>query len=257
MKRIHLFEVEDLGWFPNWMRQSMTRCINVIHGFLKTDEKVSKIISDTLEKSPQNQIIDLCSGSGGPMIDVTQKLRAQEKNVTLTMTDLYPNLDFAKAINAKDDGIHFETEPVDATKVGPERKGLRTMICSFHHMPPKQAKAILQSAADDKQPIVIYEISDNSIPNFFWWLPLPINFLMCLFITPMVKPLTWYQIVFTYLIPIIPMAYAWDGAVSNVRTYTHDDLDELLKDIDYKDYVWEKGVVEEQMKKIYLVGYPK
>ena len=34
MKRIHLFEFEDLPWFPNWLRTCMTRYIVTIHRLL-------------------------------------------------------------------------------------------------------------------------------------------------------------------------------------------------------------------------------
>ena len=49
--------------------------------------------------------------------------------------------------------------------------------------------------------------------------------------TPLVKPLTWRQIVFTYLIPIIPICYAWDGQASLPRMYTMDDVEVLLPGI--------------------------
>jgi hypothetical protein len=77
-----------------------------------------------------------------------------------------------------------------------------------------------------------------------------------LFITPVVRPLTWQQLVFTYIIPIIPLCFAWDGAVSNARTYTLNDIDELLKDIEADDYKWEKGKIKGKTTKLYLLGLP-
>ena len=103
-----------------------------------------------------------------------------------------------------------------------------------------------------KQPICIFEISDNSYPIALWWTAFPINIISCLFITPFVRPMSWQQIVFTYLIPIIPICFAWDGAVSNARTYTLEDMDILLKGLETKDYKWEKGVLKGKSKKLYL-----
>lgn len=81
---------------------------------------------------------------------------------------------------------------------------------------------------------------------------------MVFFITPLVRPLTWQQIVFTYLIPLIPLFVAWDGAVSNARTYGMKDLDDLTKGLDSESYIWEKGLIKGKGgNKIYLLGYPK
>ncbi|MDQ3100184.1 MAG: hypothetical protein M3R08_02245 [Bacteroidota bacterium] len=97
-----------------------------------------------------------------------------------------------------------------------------------------------------EQPICIYEISDNGFPIFLWWIAIPLNFIMALLITPFVRPLTLEQIIFTYLIPIIPFFFAWDGAVSNARTYTIEDMDILLEGIETKVSPWntKKGQVD-------------
>ncbi|MDW7691583.1 hypothetical protein R9C00_17450 [Flammeovirgaceae bacterium SG7u.111] len=167
---------------------------------------------------------------------------------------MYPDQEGAKKINDEKGNIHYKTEPVDATDVDKSLKGLRTMVSGFHHLKPKQAKQVLQSASDSKQPICIFEISDNSHPKAIWWLATPFNLITCLFVTLLARPITWQQLVFTYLIPIIPIAFAWDGAVSNARTYTLDDLDLLLKDVDSEGYTWKKGIVKGKSKKIYLIG---
>jgi len=259
MKRIHLFEFEDFSWFPNWLRVRMTRLIVVMHRIMGTSEELAEIINGALSASGETKIIDLCSGSGGPMPEVVQILeeKYERKNVELTLSDLYPNLEAAARFNSEKDNISYETQPVDVTKIGADKQGLRTMICSFHHMKPEAAKQILQSAQDDKQPICIFELSDNSAPILpALMLSFPITFLMCLFITPLVRPMTWQQLVFTYLMPIIPICYAWDGSISNVRTYTRKDLDELISDIQTEDYKWEKRITEGRMKKMYLTGMP-
>ena len=259
MKRIHLFELEDFSWFPNWVRICMTRLIVVMHKILGTREELAELIAKILKETNSSNIIDLCSGSGGPMLDIVQILNKKHglKNINLTLTDLYPNLATAKIINHQDGNkISYQTNPVNATNVDYEIAGLRTMIGSFHHMRPDFAKKILSSAVSSRQPICIFEISDNSIPIFLWWVAIPINFIMCLFITPMVKPFTLQQFLFTYIIPIIPLCFAWDGAVSNARTYTLDDLDLLLEEFKSEDYRWEKGLIKGKSKKLYLLGTP-
>jgi hypothetical protein len=73
----------------------------------------------------------------------------------------------------------------------------------------------------------------------------------------MVRPMTWQQLVFTYLIPILPMFIAWDGAVSNARTYTLEDMGELIHGLSDETYTWEKGKVKGKGgNKLYLLGRP-
>jgi hypothetical protein len=179
-------------------------------------------------------------------------------NLKLTLTDLYPNRELAKEINgSKNANISYVTTSIDATNVPVELSGVRTMVCSFHHMNADTAKKILMDAKARRQPICIYEISDNSFPILFWWVALPFNFLTTFFITPFVRPLTLKQIIFTYLIPIIPFFFAWDGAVSNARTYTLNDLDLLIEGSETQDYKWEKGIIPGKAKKIFLLGLPQ
>lgn len=262
MKRIHLFEWEDLRWFPPLFRQYLTRLILVMHDLLDTHEKVAHLLSDLIKQTRSTQIVDLCSGSGGPMPKVFSMLRNTYdfSDLRLILTDLYPDLAAAKSLNdCSEPNITYSTQAVDATQLEGELKGIRTMIAGFHHMPPKKAKQILVSAIKDRAPILIFEISDNSAPIWLWWLTLPINILTALLITPMVRPIDWKQIVLTYLIPVIPLCFAWDGAVSNARTYTLSDLDELLADIPPQNFVWEKGTIRGKAgtKQLYLMGYPR
>jgi len=258
MKRIHLFEFEDFSWFPNWLRISLTRLIIVVHKILGTEKELEKLLKPLLLNSELHQIVDLCSGSGGPMPAVVESLYYDNedlRDIKLILTDLYPSLNLAKKYHT-DKQTSFYTKSVDATKVSSSLKGIKTMICSFHHMTVDNAKKILKSAKDNNDTICIYEISDNSFPTILNLFSLPINIIMCLLITPFVRPLTLTQLVFTYLIPIIPIFYAWDGAVSNARTYTLADLDVLLEGLHSDKYKWEKGIIKNKGKAIYLIGKP-
>jgi hypothetical protein len=260
MKRIDLFEFEDFSWFPNWIRSCLTRLIVVMHKLLKSSDDLIPILNRALTYSDNNAIIDLCSGSGGPMVEVFKGLRAGkgEKDIKLVLTDLYPNLEMASAINnSAVKNLSYRTSPVNASNVDVELMGVRTMVGCFHHMKPETARQILENAKKSRDPICIYEISDNSFPTFLWWTTIPIIFLIALVITPFVRPLTWKQILFTYIIPIIPLVFAWDGAVSNVRTYTLEDMDILLKGLESPYYKWEKGKISKKAKKLYLLGFPQ
>ena len=231
----------------------------VVHRMLGTAQCLTNLTAEVLGETRTTNILDLCSGSGGPMPEVLHNLRerSQFEGAHLTLSDLYPDLKAANKFNRGDDHVAYRTKPLDAADPDAAFKGLRTMVSSFHHMSPKLARNILESAKNDGQPILIYEISDNSYPKWLWWLSIPTTFIMCLFITPFVRPMTWQQLLFTYLIPIIPLTFAWDGAVSNARTYSLNDLDVLLGGLQDGSYSWEKNVIKGKNRSLYLIGKPR
>jgi hypothetical protein len=260
MKRIHLFELEDFTWFPHWLRACLTKLMVVMHQLVGSSDDLARLLGNALAHSRQLAIVDLCSGGGGPMLPVFEKLRSQPgmADLRLTLTDLYPNQEVAAAVNTSPTPeLAYHLVAVNAVDVPADLPGVRTLVGSFHHMPPATARRILHQAHASQQPICIYEMSDNSLPTALWWISLPLLFLLSFFLTPFARPLTWQQLLFTYLLPLIPLCFAWDGAVSNVRTYTLDDLDTLLQGLDTEHYTWEKGRIGGWAKKLYLLGLPK
>ena len=258
MKRFHLFEFEDQSWFPNWLRMCLTRLIVVAHKLVGSTEIIQDELSKLISSTGEQRIVDLCSGSGGPMIQVIEQIN-QEKNdskIHLTLSDLYPNTALTQSFD-QNPNISYLDRPVDATKLEIAPEGVKTMICSFHHMPPDQARNILQSACSNKETLLIYEMSDNSYPAWLWWTAIPTNIIMCFFITPFVRPLTWQQLLFTYLIPIIPICFAWDGAVSNARTYTVEDMNELLSNVRCENYNWDIHTIKQKGRKLIIIGQPE
>ncbi|WP_299530935.1 hypothetical protein [Ulvibacterium sp.] len=267
MKRIQLFEFEDFSWFPNWLRNCMTNLIVVLQRMMGTSEALASLIARIIHDKKIWRIVDMGSGSGGAMPEVLKILHTKEglEHVELMMTDLYPNKEFIQRFNnTPKTGISYYEHSVDATDIATAPEGLKTMVNSFHHMPPKEARKILESAQENHQPLLIYELGENNIPLLVWWVFLPIGLIilvvMVLFMTPFVKPLTWRQLVFTYIIPIIPICYAWDGQASLPRMYTLADLDKLLEGLKKENYIWEKGYAKTKKGKkkgTYLMGIPK
>ena len=266
MKRIQLFEFEDFSWFPKIFRTSMTHLIVVFHKMTGTPAVIGSLIKELRAKLGFDQIVDIGSGSGGAMPLVLEDLNTEtgETPLKILLTDLHPSPEFIQEINSKNNpNLKYAETPLDATNLKQVPAGLKTMINSFHHMPPAQARQILKSAQEEKQPLLIYEMGQNNIPTLLWWLLLPLSLsiiiVMVLFMTPFVRPLRWQQILFTYLIPLIPIFYAWDGQASLVRMYTFEDLKILLKDLETPDYTWKMDVGKKpDGKKLgyYLVGMP-
>lgn len=227
---------------------------------------LGNLVSRILDEEAIDSIVDLGLGGGGVMPDVLALVRDMpgKENVKLTMTDLYPNVDAIKKFNHPGaPHIEYLSTPVDATSLASTPEGLKTMSNCFHHMRPKMARAILKSAHDNRQPLLIYEMGPNNIPFFAWVLSLPIALpmiaLTAIVLSSFVRPVTFRQMFFSYVIPLIPIFYAWDGHASVPRIYTFDDMDELLIGLDSSDYRWEKGLAKNHKGKDfgnYLLGLP-
>lgn len=243
MKRVQLFEFEDLSWFPDVIRSGMTRVLGAMHRVTKLHETLANECLQVMDKSDENSILDYCSGSGGAMPEVLEEIQKTNSTITLELSDKYPNKESIKRFS-KRDGITYHDESIDASKIERKRPGLKTIVNAFHHMPADSARNILRTAQAQGDTILIYEMAENKIPLLLWWLFLPIGlcivFLMALILTPFAKGVTLSQIFFTYIIPIIPMCYAWDGQASMPRIYSPADIDKLLEEIGSKEgYEWE------------------
>ena len=246
MKRLQLFEFEDFGWLPDFLRTGMTNLIVVFHKMMKTPEILANEISVLRDELDFDRIVDLGSGSGGAMPFCLEKINEgnQENPLQLLLSDLHPNKKVVERINNDENHrITYVENSVNATDFKDVPSGLKTMVGSFHHMSPDIARSILISAEENGQPFMVYELAKNTIPTLVWWLFLPLSLLiliiMSLVMTFFVRPLTFSQLFFTFIIPIIPILYAWDGQASLMRTYTFDDVKTLIGNKENVDYEWE------------------
>ncbi len=127
MRRIHLFEIEDFAWFPSSLRDCLTEMLIVVHRILKTSDDLTPLVERTLLETGERRIVDLCSGSGGPMLEVAKRLRQTDElaDLQLKLTDLFP---IANTNQSADSQTDFHRESVDATNVPSELTGLRQWI---------------------------------------------------------------------------------------------------------------------------------
>lgn len=242
MKRLSLFEFEDFRWFPAPLRECLTLYISLMHRLLGTHRVLAPLLARALKAAGTTEVVDLCSGAGGPLLKTAEQLAADHGVVaSVTLTDLYPNTEAALRINAAaaTTKVRYHLSSVDAGQVPAELRGVRTMVGSFHHMPPAVARRILRDAFEKRQAMCVVEISDNSQPRWLWWAAIPAVLLMVFVLTPFSRPLRLRQVLLTYLFPVLPLVIAWDGAVSNARTYSEADLRELLVGLGAPDYRWE------------------
>jgi hypothetical protein len=184
-------------------------------------------------------------------------LAKQGVSVAVRLSDKYPNTDaFKRASHLTPDAISYHPQPVDATQVPGELPGFRTMFTAFHHFRPEQARAVLADAVRQRQGIGVFEATQRRALVLLLTLPAPLAVLV---VTPFIRPFRWSRLLWTYLIPLVPLVTLFDGLVSCLRTYSIEELRELVGRLDANDYVWEIGTVKSKSSPIpitYLIGVP-
>ncbi len=256
MGRIHLFEFEDQSWFPGVIRNFGTDFLQYLANRTNMFEPIISKLEQGLKCSEGQRIIDLCSGGGGGLLSLNRSLQKENHEVTITLTDLYPNIDAFETTQNQADNFAYVEDAVDARHVPAELKGLRTMFLSFHHFKPSDARQILQNAVDSNQPIGVFEAQERSVPSVIAMLFSPVTLLLT---TPFIRPFRFSRILFSYLIPIVPLFVLWDGVVSALRTYSVKEMEELVQSLESSDrFNWESGRIKSGPGAIlYLLGTPK
>jgi hypothetical protein len=271
MRRLQFIELHEQPWFPSSLRADVTDALqfgfNLLHAYAPIAPLLQSVIDSTGKRtnagqsSTRQSIVDMCSGGGGPWLDLSRNLQCRDAGgdsagLQVWLTDKYPNLDAFRSVSASSDHhITFYPEPVDAMNVPGTLKGLRTMFTSFHHFPPEDARAILQNAVDAGESIGIFEATKRAPST----IGLIFTGILLLFLhTPRIRPFRWSRLLWTYLIPVIPLVLLFDGVVSCLRTYRPQELREIVEKLTSCEYQWEIGeLATGKVPVTYLIGYPR
>lgn len=256
--RIHLFEFEDLPWFPKVIRDGGTDFLRYLLIAADVYKPLMPLIFESLSKTKESTLIDLCSGGGGYIEQLHKSLSENSsQKFSILLTDKFPNLEAYSVIKERTAGqIDFANYSVDASNVPNDLKGFRVMFSAIHHFQPDQIKNILQNAIDNNAPIGIFDGYEKnilvilSIIIFY-----PIAFLI---FTPFFKPISFSRIFFTYIIPLIPLYTIWDGCVSVLRMYKYQELLAIANKTNANNYIWKAGKMKNKygIHSTYLIGYP-
>jgi hypothetical protein len=257
MQRRHLFELEDLPWFPPVVRDLATDYLHFIETWVDLHRAIAPVLAGAMRATGTRHLVDLCSGGAGPIPALLAALQSEGVAATAMLTDLFPNIPaMTRASTGSDGRITFAREPVDARAVPDRLKGFRTLFNAFHHFRPDAAIEVLRDAARAGQPIGVFEVSQRTPRNLIsMTLLTPI---MVLASTPFMRPFRWKRLLFTYPLPLVPLTCLWDGMVSQLRAYTPSELEALGMAADPRA-LWRAGQVPLGALPgtvTYLLGYP-
>lgn len=207
---------------------------------------MSKYIAKALEEAGTDEILDMCSGGGGPYgtIGGLESLKAPLKKITLS--DLYPNVKaYKKWAALYPDRVTFSEEPVNAADCnygGGAKRYLRTMMLCQHHFPPQLLERMLADAVKKNDAYMAIEFGNRSFFTLVFG-PL-IGPFLAIFSTIAYLPTMGFlyalvRLFLTFIIPIFPMTFNFDGYVSFLRMYsTKEFMDVVAKADPESKYVW-------------------
>lgn len=261
MRRRHLWEFNDLPWFPQVFRDALTAYLGTLEGWSKPYHAVHPLILDAIRQSGGDTVVDLCTGNGISALALRESALASGLRLKWVLTDFYPkNRERSSHFEAAQLDVEYIERPIDAREppLDCAERAFRTVFTAFHHFGPSDASRILQNAVDAGSGIAVAEFTHRSIGNCAKYLLAPA--LACLVMTT-IRPIRWDWLCFTFLIPVLPFLIAWDGLVSNLRTYSPHDLDELVLGVPGNDrFTWQIGeVYGSGMFPVitYLIGQPR
>lgn len=246
-----------MPWFPRPWRDLLTDFMSFFARRWKPYAAIAHQLHTTMERCGEGAILDLCSGAAAPVLTVQDELVRQGVKVRVTVTDLYPNEQvFARLEATRGDTVSCVHESIDAIRVPAELEGFRTFFSAFHHFPPEQAAAILRGVVAQRRGVGVFEYTERSL----WrWGPVVVLLPLLVWLaTPFIRPRTAARLLWTYLIPVVPLVAAWDALVSVLRSYHPEELLAIARGVDGGSYQWEAGRVSAfgGCRITYLLGAP-
>lgn len=244
-RRRHLFELHDLSCCPEVIRNGLTDFLQAYIELRDIYRPVLGLLMQALSAAGSRNVVDLCSGAGGPWI---HWLRSRTLGLAVTLTDKFPN---RRAIRNLDshvvEGLRYQVGSVDAAAVPATLQGFRTMFTSFHHLPNEVCRNVIQDAVRSREGIAVFEFTHRSICQIFEMLLTPIGVWLLMLRVPQVAKAA---LLLTYPLPVIPLVACIDGVLSCLRSFTPYELAGMAQAADYKWTSGETGGI------VYLIGYP-
>lgn len=258
-RRRHVFEIEDQSWLPQVVRDGVTGYLNFVGNLdARPYRGFCDALAAGLRATGEREVVDLCSGSAGPLPTLIAELDRRGVAVRVRLTDLFPNhAAMTSAAAAVPGRIEHEARAVDATAVPAELGGFRLLCNAFHHFRPAQARAILADAVAQRRGIAVFEGVGRYPASIAACMVTSVGVLAT---APFVRPRRWSRLALTYALPLIPLVATWDGVVSCLRVYSPAELRELVATVPgADDYTWQieaEQLGRSPVRVTWLVGCP-
>ena len=227
LPRLQLFEFNDLPLAPVALRESIVEALSRTLRWGRVLEGLTGPFASFLDRTGATEVLDLCSGAGGPAALPAAELRRSRRTPPkFLLTDLHPNPDMWAALQARDPAtISFVPESVDATAIpeGLGRGRVRMIVNALHHLPPDLAGSVLRGACAEGPGVFVAEGFER---NPLGLLPMAAAGFPAMMISPFVA--RKHRLAKIALIPVTMVLGPWDGFVSTLRVYNEQELRRMV-----------------------------
>ena len=216
-KRSPSLELEDQSWFPNSLRAYQTDFLGAIAKLLGIYAPAESFLKQRI--GPNDQLVDLASGSGIPALISTWK-----NDASLTLCDKFPNSKNIEYIN-REKRCNYLSNSVDLINADLPKGSIYLMFNSLHHFGEAGIISILNKIKANNARACFFE---PITPRLFSFLKVGFATLLLPFlIVPFTKPFRWDRLLFTYIIPVGVFTTCWDGMASVQKSYSIEKLHDL------------------------------
>lgn len=237
-RRRHLIELHEQPWFPAVWRDLFRAGLGKAFVLFGLSREFSRALSRLLAVHRPSEVLDLCSGSGECSADAWRHARAPDEAsaCVLVLSDLYPD---RQRWTRADPAARYIDAPLDARTLAADLPRTRMMLSALHHFRPDDLRELLRATASEADAFVAV---DRSARNWR-------EMLVTLFVVPfaaafitafMIRPFRPRNLLWGLIIPVIPLVALLDGIVSNLRSYTVEELQTLTRDV-ATTFTWEVG----------------
>ena len=208
--------------------------------------------------------VDFCAGAGGPTpyfeADLNAQLASNHKQshddeslqskdhvdkdstesyrpVDFVLTDIAPHISAWNAAAQKSPHLHYVSKSIDAANAPTDmldslglasrpagQKVVRLFSLAFHHFPDPLARSILENTLKTSSGFAILELQGRTLASCIM---IALMGPLILLVTPFYFWRDPIHLIFTYLIPIIPIVLVFDGFVSSIRTRTGEEVKQM------------------------------
>jgi hypothetical protein len=228
MKRKQVFQFSAQSWYPQFLKRDMYEFMSWFVGKVNAAKPFLPVISEGLAHAPAQRIINIDSRIGAGFETVKDLISEKPEMLNL---------------------------PIQ--KFNTSNSGLYLFVNSFHKLKPDAARSYLQEIAKSRNAVVVVEGNNDSlwqVVGMTVFVPLAV-----ILSGPFVKPFRVTRLIFTYLIPILPVVTMLDGFLALFKLYNPKDLNELVSTIAEKNYSWKSAKADNGRggKIMYLIGWPE
>ncbi|RXR29429.1 hypothetical protein EQG68_13160 [Flavobacterium piscinae] len=210
MKRKQITQIINVRWFPKFLKTLVAEFLSWFVLKVNATKPFIPVIEDILNKTYNKRIINIEFGIGAGIETVKPFLN---------------------------DGVKVDS--IAISNFNTSEKGVYLFVNSFHQLNASEAKKILQNIEESGNPVVVVEGNNDSLWQIVGMTVfVPLTVLLTAFF---VKPFRISRIIFTYLIPILPIVIVIDGCIALLKLYNPTDLLALTSSLENNNYEWKAG----------------